>query len=164
MTICIQLEKLDTKILCDYTFPFFSIKEKEMVIKITWISYGIYQLNVYHPNDLENDVINFKLTLELINEMLELYPKVRKRKREKYYNPFLEQYITDRSMFDMTQDVLFQAFKNSSKDHVYMTNLHFSNGVPSTFNRLNMKIEELKKLKEHIENTDALKFNNIEIQ
>lgn len=102
-------------------------RTREVDLDVQWHSCGVFQVTYYRPSDAKDHRIlvtedwyppnvSVSFTPEHLEKVFELYPDAPKRKRMECYIPFYEDYDPDRGMFDMGNDMLFQAYKDPPRE------------------------------------------------
>lgn len=147
-------------------------RELEVEFDVTWVSCGVYQLEYWRPIKAPptddgilvreewyppNTSISF--TPEQFDKAYELYADAPRQERDKCYKPYYEDYDTDRGMFDLGFDSLFQAYKDPIRDKVYLVQRMFIQGCPSeTTEVFGLYLEDFKRLKEFLDSKKSSIF------
>lgn len=172
MTVSIPIGKFKTQVKKPSLIG-TSIREAEL--DIWWHSCGIYTINgSFSEEPTETEVhahiqqklkFDINLTPQFIEKVIELYPSATKRERKDCHLPFYQEYDFDRSMFDLGQDTLLQAFKdNSIENRIVLTNYNFSYGNPNSLKVLNLDFEEFKRLKEFLDNGPEIFYSGCRVR
>jgi hypothetical protein len=159
MTTSIDIAKFQTTV---ERRVMFGKTTRKVELDIMWISCGYYSMTATRiEEEGDNEFIEPKtdfhifLTPEWIQKVVELYPSAETRPRDELYKPFYEDFATDKSMLDMGQDILFQAFKHQLEERVIITNYHFNYGVPDNVDVFNIEFEEFQRLKELLDDPNG---------
>jgi hypothetical protein len=159
MTICKHITEFETTLETRFLG---TIIKRKIKIDIKWISFGLYSLQakcIEKKRKKRKKELEFRISLapEWIEKVIELYPEADRRSRTESHKPFYEKYDINRCMiFDMGQDILFQAFKHPLKETVTLTNLYFNHGEPMEhIDVFSVSFEEFKRLKEVLDDPNG---------
>lgn len=161
MTISEPIGKFKTELKNTFGLGF---TRREVNLDIIWVSCGCYIITGEYVEPLtekDNKYIvppvdfSLMLTPEWLVKSVELFP-ADPNPRMECYKPYYEDYETDQGMFDMGYDNLFRAYRDPHEERAILTSHTFVCGVPANrMNVLSLKYEELKRLKEYLDNPNG---------